>query len=146
MTCQVVFMVSSWSPARRTRRRPLHCQASESRRPSAPLAVLLPTFSYLAYANEHASWQNPIGSTGELERLAAAVGPADCFMAEEELNSIYDRHRDGTGVCVSSWLRPVLNFRPTTPCPWSAARTSYPQIWNYCAGLDRRDNSRRHYG
>jgi N,N-dimethylformamidase len=90
---------------------PFIVSASVSRRPVAPLAVLLPTFSYLAYANEHASWQNPIGSTGELERLAAAVGPADRYMAEEELNSIYDRHRDGTGVCVSSWLRPVLNFR-----------------------------------
>lgn len=84
----------------------------QSHRPTAPLAVLLPTFSYLAYANEHASWQNPIGNTGELERLAAAVGSADYFVADEELNSLYDRHRDGTGACFSSWLRPVLNFRP----------------------------------
>jgi N,N-dimethylformamidase len=91
---------------------PFIVTVSQSRRPTAPLAVLLPTFSYLAYANEHASWQNPIGSTGELERLAAAVGSADYFVAEEELNSIYDRHRDGTGACFSSWLRPVLNFRP----------------------------------
>jgi N,N-dimethylformamidase len=90
---------------------PFIVSASLSRGPVAPLAVLLPTFSYLAYANEHASWLNPIGSTGDLERLAAAIGPADRWMAEEELNSIYDRHRDGTGVCLSSWLRPVLNFR-----------------------------------
>ncbi len=96
---------------------PFIVTVSESRRPTAPLAVLLPTFSYLAYANEHASWQNPIGSTGELERLAAAVGSADYFVAEEELNSIYDRHRDGTGVCFSSWLRPVLNLRPDYDMP-----------------------------
>ena len=42
---------------------PLIVSASRSRRPSAQLAVLLPTFSYLAYANEHASWQKPIDST-----------------------------------------------------------------------------------
>ena len=78
----------------------------------APLAVLLPTFSHLAYANEHAAWCNPLAAGPELDRLMAAVNDADRYMAENRLNSSYDRHTDGTGTCVSSWLRPVLNFRP----------------------------------
>ena len=107
-------------PAKRRDVVPFIVSAGVSRRPVAPLAVLLPTFSYLAYANEHASWQNPIGSTGDLERLAAAVGPADRFMAEEELNSIYDRHRDGTGSACRPGCGPCSISVTTTPCPWSA--------------------------
>ncbi len=73
-------------------------------------AVLLPTFSYLAYANEHASWEHPISATGD----ASALPVTDCdrFMAERRLLSLYDRHLDGSGCCLSSWRRPVLNMRP----------------------------------
>ncbi|HTW99102.1 MAG TPA: N,N-dimethylformamidase beta subunit family domain-containing protein [Acidimicrobiales bacterium] len=73
-----------------------------------PVVVLLPTMSYLAYANEHASWQDPIPSS---DGMALVVTDADRFVAEERLLSIYDRHSDGTGACYSSWRRPVLNLR-----------------------------------
>jgi len=73
-------------------------------------AVLLPTFSYLAYANEHASWEHPISSTRDASALP--VTDHDRFMAEKRLLSLYDRHPDGTGCCLSSWRRPVLNMRP----------------------------------
>ena len=84
---------------------------------TAPLAVLLPTFSYLAYANEHASWCNPLAAGPELDRLLAAVNDVDRHIADNQLNSTYDRHSDGSGTCVSSWLRPVLNFRPRYRMP-----------------------------
>jgi N,N-dimethylformamidase len=74
----------------------------------APVVVLLPTLSWLAYANEHASWQNPIPSS---EGMALVVSDADRYVAEHRLLSIYDRHSDGTGACYSSWRRPVLNLR-----------------------------------
>ena len=79
--------------------------------PGRPLAaVLLPTFSYLAYANEHASWEHPISSAGDASALP--VTDRDRYMASHRLLSLYDLHPDGTGCCLSSWRRPVLNMRP----------------------------------
>ena len=72
--------------------------------------MLLPTFSYLAYANEHASWEHPISSAGDASALP--VTDRDRFMASHRLLSLYDLHPDGTGCCLSSWRRPVLNMRP----------------------------------
>jgi N,N-dimethylformamidase len=72
-------------------------------------AVLLPTFSYLAYANEHASWEHPISATGD---VPLTVTDRDRFMADQRLLSLYERHTDGSGCCLSSWRRPVLNMRP----------------------------------
>jgi N,N-dimethylformamidase len=80
-------------------------------RPRAAAAVLLPTFSYLAYANEHASWERPIKSSigGAAEMI---VTDADRFTSQHRLLSLYELHEDGSGTCISSWRRPVLNFRP----------------------------------
>jgi N,N-dimethylformamidase len=82
---------------------------ARGRRPAA--AVLLPTFSYLAYANEHASWEHPIKSSAA-EAAALPVTDRDRFMARHRLLSLYERHADGSGTCLSSWRRPVLNMRP----------------------------------
>jgi N,N-dimethylformamidase len=80
-------------------------------RAAETVAVLLPTFSYLAYANEHASWERPIkasvGGAGSL-----IVTERDRYMAEHRLLSLYELHADGSGTCLSSWRRPVLNMRP----------------------------------
>ena len=81
---------------------------------SSKLAVLLPTFSYLAYANEHAAWQNPIASSDTKPQV---VSDADLFTADHRLLSIYDLHSDRSGTCLSSWRRPVLNFRPNYHLP-----------------------------
>ena len=50
------------------------------------IAFLVPTFSYLAYANRGAN--------------------------DPQLLSLYDWHTDGSGVAYSSRLRPILNMRP----------------------------------
>ena len=79
--------------------------------PVRATAVLLPTFSYLAYANEHASWERPIkasvGGAGSL-----TVTERDRYISEHRLLSLYELHADGSGTCLSSWRRPVLNMRP----------------------------------
>jgi len=75
---------------------------------SSPIAVLLPTFSYLAYANEHTSWENPIPSSDSITQV---VTEADRFVARHRLLSLYEVHSDGSGSCYSSWRRPVLNLR-----------------------------------
>ena len=53
---------------------------------TAQVAFLAPTFSYLAYAN----WQDQT----------------------PQLLSLYSHHSDGSGVCYSSRLRPILEMRP----------------------------------
>jgi len=66
------------------------------------ITVLLPTLTYLAYANEHAC---PPGLPEYFPDLAAT------FARENGLHSWYDRHRDGTPVVLCSLRRPLLGFR-----------------------------------
>ena len=84
---------------------------------SAPIAFLAPTASYLAYANVHMSadpairaWRERLGG-GKLP-YDYPVLPQDKYTVEHKLLSLYDRHTDGSGVCYSSRLRPILTMRP----------------------------------
>ena len=92
------------------------------RRPSGPgpgIALLLPTFSYLAYANEHymldEARRAAIGL--DLERALAAGWDYERRVTEvlrsAPLLSLYDLHADGSGTCYSSPLRPLLTVRGT---------------------------------
>ena len=78
----------------------------------ADLALLLPTASYWAYSNWHLllEWGEGENVTGTF----SAINPTELFLHEhpEYGCSLYDRHTDGSGVCYSSRLRPVLNMRP----------------------------------
>ncbi|HXG19460.1 MAG TPA: N,N-dimethylformamidase beta subunit family domain-containing protein, partial [Methylomirabilota bacterium] len=76
------------------------------------LAFLLSTASYMAYANEHMGT-----NAGLIELLSGRLPTLDeksLFLAEhrEYGASCYDSHTDGSGVCYSSRLRPILNMRP----------------------------------
>jgi N,N-dimethylformamidase beta subunit-like, C-terminal/Concanavalin A-like lectin/glucanases superfamily len=88
--------------------------------PSARVLLVLPTFSYLAYANQHM-----LTAGGLKGMLEAAAGPdgatmargypataADRFIVDNRLNSLYDHHSDSSGVCYSSRSLPVLTMRP----------------------------------
>ncbi|TDQ83328.1 N,N-dimethylformamidase [Dongia mobilis] len=81
---------------------------------TAPLALLIPTASYLAYANH----QMP--SSWWFEELSSCkfttLNEYDRYLEEHECFglSVYDDHTDGSGVCHSSFLRPILNMRPKT--------------------------------
>jgi N,N-dimethylformamidase len=81
---------------------------------SSHIAVLLPTFSYLAYANEHSSWSNPTFEIPGVPRstIAARATALDRAIHAERLKSLYELHADGSGVCMSSSRRPILNMRP----------------------------------
>ena len=84
---------------------------------TAPIAFLAPTFSYLAYANEQQSWRNPqvlamIGGVDGVDGVLRYVSAEDHYAVDSKLLSLYDQHSDGTGVCYSSRLRPVVNIRP----------------------------------
>jgi N,N-dimethylformamidase len=79
----------------------------------ADLLVLIPTASYLAYANDH-----PV-SDGDFSEATAGRVPVlfeDDLLLHEHREwglSMYDSHLDGSGVAISSARRPLLNMRPT---------------------------------
>ena len=81
-------------------------------RATAECAVLLPTASYMAYANDHSSVDADAAEM--LMGRLIVLEPADLFIDEhrEFGLALYDTHSDGSGVCYSSRLRPILNMRP----------------------------------
>jgi N,N-dimethylformamidase len=76
------------------------------------VALLLPTASYMAYANDHFGTD---GTDNELlNNILTVLSPHDLFLNDhwEYGGSLYDVHSDGSGVCYSSRLRPMVNMRP----------------------------------
>jgi N,N-dimethylformamidase len=81
--------------------------------PRAPICLLMPTASYLAYANS----QTPFD--GDLLQSITASTPifqevdVEVYKNDVEFGlSTYDAHNDGHGVCYSSYRRPIVNMRP----------------------------------
>ena len=89
----------------------------------ASLAFLASTFTYLAYANSHHGYEDPLSEPAYGALLV--LDRTDLFLKERrDLGvSLYDRHRDGSGSCYSSAKRPILNMRPKR------------RIWNFNADL-----------
>lgn len=97
--------------------------------PRAKVAMLMPTASYLAYANERLSFDAQIvqSMTGQ----PPIVSEADVELqknAEFGL-STYDKYLDGQGVNLSSCHRPILNMRP------KARMSSMGITWQFAADL-----------
>ncbi|HET9856047.1 MAG TPA: N,N-dimethylformamidase beta subunit family domain-containing protein [Methylomirabilota bacterium] len=94
-------------------------------RPRAEVCYIASTYTYQAYAN-HAR-----GSTDAAYRERVAAWDAAPHTPDNHPDygwSTYNRHRDGSGICYSSRLRPVLTFRP-----------------RYLTFLDARGSGLRHY-
>ncbi len=78
----------------------------------AKAAFLIPTASYMAYANDHS---HLYGESAEMMIGRLLVyQPTDLYLQQHRVlgMSLYDTHADGSGVCYSSYLRPILNLRP----------------------------------
>jgi len=76
---------------------------------TAPVAYLISTFTYLAYANEHMAVEPAsLFPFADFDAHAAEYQ----YIADNNLNSLYDTHRDGSGVRYASWKRPLVNLRP----------------------------------
>ncbi len=90
---------------------------------NAPVAFIASTATFMAYANSHHGYEDPIAELtyGSLLKFA----PTDLFLRQRrDLGvSTYDVHRDGSGSCYSSRLRPLLTSR------------AKGRIWNYNADL-----------
>ena len=80
--------------------------------PKAPVAFLVPTASYLAYANERLSFDAQIAQpiTGQTPIVSAV--DVEMYQTPDFGLSTYDSHADGAGVCYSSYKRPIINMRP----------------------------------
>ncbi len=79
---------------------------------TAKICFLLPTGSYMAYANEHLGSDSPVAQL--LGGRLVEHDRQDLYrnVHREYGASCYDTHSDHSGVCYSSRLRPILNMRP----------------------------------
>jgi N,N-dimethylformamidase len=82
--------------------------------PRADVVLVMPTFTYMAYANERL-----INGTMVEEMAGGGSDQPHPDPSDELLRSfpewglsLYDLHRDGSGCCYSSRLRPTPNVRP----------------------------------
>jgi N,N-dimethylformamidase len=91
---------------------PFFVRPGKGARP-ATIAVLVPTMTYLAYANQAVAegMEQHTSGIGDRELV---LDPLDRYVeAHPELGrSMYDRHSDGSGVAYSSALRPIVGLRP----------------------------------
>ena len=89
----------------------------------ADIAFLVPTLTYLAYANHSYA----PGHEAEVVRTMTLLDEVDLDSRDEYLAdhpelglSLYATHSDGSGVCYTSRLRPVPNLHPEY-CWWGSA-------------------------
>lgn len=106
-------------------------------RANARLALLMPTFSYLAYANESLDVADSLRLAPrqdmDLNREAYA------YVAANGLKSTYDRHGDGSGISLGARRRPIIDFRPKARCrifdaPHQFAADLYLVYWLHARG------------
>ena len=82
------------------------------RGPTAEVAVVASTATYIAYANTHVK-VDTVASEVMAESVAQLSQQELYLLEHRELgHSTYDYHADGSGVCYSSRLRPMLTMRP----------------------------------
>ena len=111
------------------------------KQPTAPIAMLMPTCSYLAYANERIGLD--IGIAQVLSSQVTVIHEWDLELRQhpEYGASCYDSHRDGAGICYSTRLRPILNMRPRhrmapTVVPWQFPADLSIVCWLETMGYD----------
>jgi N,N-dimethylformamidase len=89
----------------------------------ADILFLLPSFLYMAYANErfHAQdfvqWDLASDHPLRLSRQDAFVAENGAMLSP----STYDAHTDGSYCCTVSRLKPILNWRPKLTAYWTDA-------------------------
>ena len=91
----------------------------------ARIAYLASTATYLAYANQRLGFLDGVF----VERIVPRdYNDAFLFKHREYGASLYDCHRDGSGVHYSSRLRPILNLKPKC-LPWAFTADANLTAW-----------------
>ena len=118
---------------------PFFVSPRASAKKRAPIALWLPTMTYLAYSNDRmadnsekygfdvAGWNDQIEPDME--------GYAKLLAHPEFGSSIYDYHEDGCGRHFSSWLRPIVNMRPKSSL-WGMTADTLIISWLEHFGFD----------
>ena len=111
-------------------------------RRAAPLAVVMPTFTYTAYANERMIDRFDFHEDGVREQ-PVEPGEHDRLLARhpEWGRSLYDLHSDGSPVLTAGLRRPVPNLRPDyrswlQDAPRHLGADLYLTDWLDAQGLD----------
>ena len=104
---------------------------------TAKIAYMVPTISYMAYANEHLA--NNAGGAELLVYRVPIMQQQNMFLSEhrEYGGSIYDTHTDGSGLCLSSRLRPILSIRPKYDHFLAQAPWQYPADLHMICWLEK---------
>jgi N,N-dimethylformamidase len=106
-------------------------------KPKAPICLLIPTASYLAYSN--------IGTAFDGALLQSITGQTPIFQEvdiETYKNDVefglssYDTHNDGSGVCYVSYRRPIVNMRPKHRSPGLGCLWQFPADLSIVAWLE----------
>ena len=97
-------------------------------KPTASIAYLASTATYMAYGNYMVMECDAVYEAFQGSLLVAT--PEDLFLGQhpEYGGSLYARHNDGSGVCYSSRLRPLVSMRPNTPL-WQFNGDGYLTYW-----------------
>ena len=111
------------------------------KQPTAPIAMLMPTCSYLAYANERIGLDTGIAQVLSSQVTVIHEWDLELRQHPEYGASCYDSHRDGAGICYSTRLRPILNMRPRhrmapTVVPWQFPADLSIICWLETMGYD----------
>jgi N,N-dimethylformamidase len=107
----------------------------------AKIGVMVPTTSYMAYANEHMA-TNGAGAELLVYRVPILQEQNILLSQRREYGgSQYDTHTDGSGISFSSRLRPILTMRPkydsfTAQGPWGYSADLHLIYWLDRMGYD----------
>lgn len=104
---------------------------------TASAAFLIPTNSYLAYANEKIWLPTYLAPNLVQDQENAATA----YCKANGLHSLYDVHGDRSGVCYSSRLRPIVNLKPKVyapflDCPHQFAADLHLEDWLHAMNFD----------
>lgn len=106
-------------------------------KPTARICMLMPTASYLAYANAQLAFE--VNAVQSITAVVPSFTPADIDYQKNGLEfglSTYDHHRDGAGVCYSSARRPIINMRPKSRMPGVGWPWQFPADLSIIAWLE----------
>ena len=107
---------------------------------TAKALFLVPTASYLAYANEHIVHDVPVAQA--ILGHTSVIAEQDFWIyGHSEFGlSTYDSHSDGSGVHISSSRRPIVNMRPkfrmSTGGPWQFPADLHLVDWLDAMGFE----------
>tara|TARA_Y100001934_G_scaffold211304_1_gene250071 strand:- start:294 stop:2591 length:2298 start_codon:yes stop_codon:yes gene_type:complete len=114
------------------------CFFVRPKKPKAPIAMLMPTCSYLAYANDRLGLDYPVSQLVSAHVPVFHKWDMDLAKHPEYGASTYDHHSDGGGVCYSSRRRPIFNIRPRHRMAGTAVAWQFPADLSIIYWLEKR--------